>query len=193
VRAVLNRLQAALNTEIGYVESEAAIGVDLPVVTGWRCYDPGIATPDVVECEVYEIGDHVFPSERYDQSTWQAGQRTRVLSKVPLRAAINHANRGNADAADATLLASQMTERSRFYGAALVRTLRNDPTCGQATAVTVVPRAVRYNVRAAARITEDIRRGGRVEFDFDVYLQESPTNETQAAGASLPSATLEAP
>lgn len=193
VRSVLSRVQTALNTEIGYVKSEAALGFDLPQVTGWRAYDAGIATPDVVEFEAYEIGDTVFPSESYDQSMWSSGNRTRVLSKTPMRAAINHANRGDSDAAGATLLASQMAERSRLYGAALVRCFRNDPTCGQAATVTIVPRSVRYNVRNASRLTDDIRRAARVEFDFDVHLQESSINETVPGGASLPSVTQETP
>ena len=86
-----------------------------------------------------------------------------------------------------------MAERSRLYGAALVRCYRNDPTCGQTLTVTIVPRAVRYNVRDTSRITSTVRRAARVEFDFDVHLQETPTGETIASGASLPSATLETP
>lgn len=196
VRAVLSRLQAVgqgLNEEIAFVESEARVSVgggnylDLPTVKGWRSFDPGIATPDTVEVEVFESGDITFPSQSYDQSTWTGG-RTRILSKVPLRIALNHANRGNADAGNATLLASQMNTRSRLYMAALVRTIRNDPTCGT-SAVICVPASARSKVLQPQRADTDSRRVGRVEFDIEVRLQESSANEMTQGAGSLPTVT----
>jgi hypothetical protein len=193
VLSVMSKALTSLNAEIAYVKAEAALGVDLPAFTAWRGYDCGAATPDVVEFECFETGDTTFPAEEFDQSTWQSGARIRTVSKTPMRAAINHANRGDTDAADATLLASQMAERSRLYGAALYRCFRNDPTCGQGVIVAIIPRAVRYNVRGSTRLTPEIRRAARVEFDFDVYLRESPSGETLAGGANLPSTSLETP
>jgi len=192
VRSVLALAKATLNAEIAFVELEANVGLDLPLVTGWRAYDPGLATPDVVEFETYERGPTTFPGEAYDQSLWHAGQRTRVISKTPMRAAINHANRGNADDSDATLLANQMAERSRWYGAALVRCFRNDPTCAQ-TELTIVPVDLRCNVVDPARLSTIVRRAARVVFDFDVYAQESPAGEMTLGAASLPSVNQETP
>jgi len=192
VRSVLSVLQANLNQEIRHVRDEANLGLDLPVVTGWRCYDPGIATPDVTEVEVYEIGDVLFPSDKYDQSTWHGG-RTRVLSMIPMRVALNHANRGNATSLDATLYANQMATRSRLYGAAIVRTLRNNPDCGQIEKIVVEPGSLRYMIRNASRASEELRRVARTEFDFTVHLQESSADETTVGGGGLPAVTLETP
>ena len=193
VRAALATAIADLNNEIGYVETEAATGVDLPRFSSWRAYDSGQASPDEVEFEIFEIGDVTFPHEKYDQSVWRAGQRSRVSCKIPMRAAINHANRGNADGSDATLAAGQMAERSRLYGAALVRTFRNKPDCNQPKFITIVPRALRYNVKDNARVGDEIASLARVEFDFDMNLQEEPTGEQLPNGAALPSVTQEAP
>jgi hypothetical protein len=192
VRAALARAQAALNAEIAFVETEANIGLDLPLVTGWRAYDAGVATPDVTEFEIFERGPLTFPHEAYDQSRWFTGQRTIVTSRLPMRAAINHANRGNANAASASLLASQMAERTRFYGAALARCYRNDPTCGQGVGkLVIVPLSVTYNVRDVARIGDNLRSAARVEFDFNMELAEQPNGETVLGGASLPSVTTQ--
>jgi hypothetical protein len=188
VRSVLAQLQATLNAEIAFVKSEANLGFDLPAVTGYRCYRPEAPTPDVAEAEVYEIGDLTSPDWKYDQSGFAAGGRTRVLSSLPMRAAINHANRGDADNSNATLFANQMASRSRLYAAALVRTFRNAPDCGQGTQLLIVPGAVRVYASEP-----DLRRVGRAEFDFTARLQESSANETTSGGASLPTATLETP
>jgi hypothetical protein len=193
VRAVVARLQAALNAEIAYVKSEAALGYDLPAVTGWRAYDAGVATPDVVEAEVFERDSSTFPSNTYDLSAWTTGARTRVISTVRLRIGLNHANRGDADGANATLTASRMVERTRLYAAAILRTIRNDPTCGYGANITVEPVELRVNVDDRSRLSGDVRRVDRVEFDIDVHLQESSTGETTPGGAALPSATLETP
>jgi len=189
-RAVMALAQATLNTEIGYIKSETNTYVDLPAITGWRTYDSGQATPDVVEAEVFEVGETTFPHERYDQSTWnRANPRTRVMSKTPMRIAINHANRGDAAHSDATLLANEMAERSRLYGAALLRCFRNDPTCAQPSTVSVVPQSLRFSVHDASRLSDVVRRVGRVEFDFDLHLAETAIGETIASGGLLPSVT----
>jgi len=188
VRAVLHQLQSYLNAEIAMVELDANLGLDLPTVEGWREFDPGVATPDTVDVEVFEMGNMTFPAQKYDQSQWNGG-RTRVLSQIPIRVALNHANRGNITAADESLKASQMAQRSRLYLAALVRTIRNDPTCGTFQTVIIVPGSARTRVLDNARLDSDIRRCGRVELDLDVRLAEVPLNEGVLGSGNLPSIT----
>jgi len=188
-------MQAGLNPEILFVKSETNLGVDLPQVTSWRTYDSGLATPDTVEAEVFETGSTTFPHERYDQSTWNAAQpRSRVISMTPMRAAINHANRGDASNANETLLASTMQQRSRLYGAALVRCFRNQPDCGQPQVISIVPNSVRYSVHESDRLDGNVRRVGRVEFDFELHMRETAIGETNPSGGLLPAVTyLELP
>jgi len=192
VRAVIAQLQATLNAEISHVKINAQINLDLPAVTAWRSYDAGVATPDVAEGEVYEIGDGGFWEREAQESLWQGG-RTPVLSEIQMRVAINHANRGNADTNDATLLAHQMASRSRLYLAALVRTLRNDPDVGTFGTIALSMRAFRTGQRDVTRIDATLRAAGRVEVDFTARLSESSDNETVAGGGALPAATMESP
>ena len=195
IRKILDRIQnqtPTLNQEIAFVQSEAGLGFELPLISAYRSYDAKVATPDIVELEAFEIGDTRFPEESYSKSTWFKGSRTRLITSTPFRVAINHSNRGDALHSGNDLSTSQMASRSRLYGAALVRCFRNDPSCNS-DFIRIVPRAVRFNVRDVSRITDQVGVAARIEFDFDLYQQQDSIGETQANTGALASVVLEAP
>lgn len=192
IRAVIAEFQASLNTEIGYVETEANIGLDLPTVSSWYAFEREVASPEATEFEAFERGEITFPDATYEQSQWQAGGRIRWTSQIPITLRLTHANRGNADAADATLLRSQMVERSRMYAAAMLRVIRNDPRCNYTDKITFLPERIRFP-KDASRADVNLRHVGTVEIDGTLYLRETPDNETTLGGAALPSATQETP
>lgn len=193
VRIVLKGLQDLLNAELVYVEQEAQLGLDLPAVTGWRSYDAGKATPDVTEAEVYEIGDGTFWGVEENEPLWRGG-RVPVLSEIPLRAAVNHANRGNADAEGITLRAHQMATRSRLYVAALLRVFRNAPNLGFFDRIVVRPVRYRTALRELSNVENvSIRNAGRAEVDLIARLSEDAVNEMVSGGGALPAAEMEKP
>jgi hypothetical protein len=192
IRAIIARLQGALNTEIGYVKIEANLGKDLPAVTQWSAFQRAVPDPDVVCVEVYEQGITDFPLKDRDVSTYVSGGRTRSISRLPVTIALTHANRGDATNADQTLLENEMLERSRLYGAALYRTIRNDPYCGYVKNLVVMPLNLKVTASHAG-IDSATRRVARVEYTVLVNQQEDSVNETVVGGAALPAATLETP
>lgn len=192
IRAVINYLQANLNTEINHVKNEANLGKDLPAVGAWYAFPRQVPSPDVVAVEVYEQSTTEFPLKERDMSLYAAGSRSRAISRFPAVIALTHANRGDAANSDATLLESDMAERSRLYAAALYRTIRNNPNVGYVDRIIVWPLAMKV-FAGHQSVDPNTRRVARVEYYVTIDQQEDSINETVVGGASLPAITAETP
>lgn len=193
IRAIIAKLQASLNAEIAFIEAELTTKpCDLPAVTGWYIYRKDNPSPDVTVVEVYETGLVTFPLKKQDLSAYTAGGRRRTISEHSIVIALTHANRGDADTSNQTLLEQQMAERSRLYAAAIYRVIRNNPNCGYVENLIVYPE--RLEVFAShPGIDPNTRRVARVEYTVRVEQQEDAISETAAGAVTLPPFTPETP
>lgn len=183
LRAMMATLQSFLNTEIAYIDSEAADSLGLPTVTHWYCWDRVMPSPDETECEVFVVpGTVIFPYFVQDLSAWTSGQRTSLKHTVTIGVRINHANRD-------ALKVSQLQIRGWRYAAAIMRVVRNVPQLGQA-AIMCVPGSPSVYVRGAEE-GRPIAQIVTAEMSFTCDAFETATGETQAGGGTRPSATLE--
>lgn len=184
LRAMMATLQASLNTELGYVNSEAGDSLGLPVVTHWYCWDRVTPSPDKTECEVFVVpGSIAFPYFTQDLGAWATGQRTNLKHTVTIGVRINHANRDQ-------LKVSELQMRGWRYAASIMRVVRNVPQLGQAT-IMCMPSGPSVFVRSADDTTRPVAQIVSAEMYFACEVYEVSTGETTPGGGTRPSATLE--
>jgi hypothetical protein len=180
LRAILATLQASLNTEIGYVNTEANDGISCPSVTTWFCWDREREMPDKAEVSVFEdAGGEI--------AEWGSlvsnGQRTPIRTSWTIVVRLAYANRSQ-------LSTSAMRVIGMRYAAALVRCIRNAPQLGQTTLPVDAEPSTPIVVLERATGT-DPKTFGTVEMRVAVTINESPVGETVLGGGTRPSATLE--